>query len=112
MCRQQTITQSKNRPLKRIQTVYAYPILAGDALRDRKDCVLWTWAGQDEERNFSIVDIHKGNFKLPEKRAPGGRVYSMTATGDVEKRLWIGTMVNHTKCMVRIIWSTSTSRNL
>lgn len=51
------------------------------------------WAKQDTQRNFSIIDVRKGVFNLPEKAAPGGRVYAMTATGEVEKRIWIGTAV-------------------
>ena len=92
MCRQQTITQSKNQPLKRIQTVYSYPVLGEDG--SPRGCVLWTWAGQDSDRNFSVIDVHRGEFKLAEKRAPGGRVFSMAATGNVDKRLWIGTIVS------------------
>jgi hypothetical protein len=60
----------------------------------RKSYTLWTWARQDQERNFSIIDVRKGVFNLPEKQAPGGRVYAMTATGEVEKRIWIGTAVS------------------
>ena len=33
-------------------------------------------------------------YNLPEKTAPGGRVYAMTATGEIEKRIWIGTSVS------------------
>ena len=33
-------------------------------------------------------------YNLPEKSAPGGRVYAMTATGEIEKRIWIGTAVS------------------
>ena len=33
-------------------------------------------------------------YNLPEKSAPGGRVYAMTATGEIEKRIWIGTSVS------------------
>ena len=60
----------------------------------RKSYALWTWARQDAERNFSIIDVQKGVFNLPEKQASGGRVYAMTATGEVEKRIWIGTAVS------------------
>ena len=96
MCRQQTITRSKDNPLEKIDTIYARPVLADDIASDRKSYALWTWARQDTDRNFSIIDVRKGVFNLPKKHAPGGRVYSMTATGEVEKRIWIGTAVSHT----------------
>ena len=34
-----------------------------------------------------------GIFILPEQSSPGGRVYAMASTGEVEKRLWIATSV-------------------
>lgn len=95
MCRQQTITRSKDSPLEKIDTIYARPVLADDVSSDRKSYALWTWARQDADRNFSIIDVRKGVFNLPKKHAPGGRVYCMTATGEVEKRIWIGTAVSH-----------------
>lgn len=102
MCRQQTITRSKDNPLEKIDTIYARPLLAAS---DRKSYALWTWARQDGERNFSIIDVRKGIFNLPKKHAPGGRVYCMTATGGVEKRIWIGTAVSHTwYCKPHLAW--------
>lgn len=99
MCREHTITRSKDHPLEKIDTVYARPILADDIASGRKSYTLWTWARQDADRNFSIIDVRKGVFNLPKKHAPGGRVYCMTATGEVEKRIWIGTAVSQ-HCIV------------
>ena len=31
---------------------------------------------------------------LPEKLYPGGRVYAMASTGEVEKRFWVATSVS------------------
>ena len=42
----------------------------------------------------TFLHFPPGLFHLPEKQAPGGRVYAMTATGEVEKRIWIGTAVS------------------
>jgi len=92
MCRKHTLFKSKDHPLQKIDTIYARPVLAED--EGPRSYALWTWARQDTERNFSIVDVRKGVFNLPEKHAPGGRVYAMTATGEVEKRIWIGTAVS------------------
>lgn len=94
MCRKHTITRSKDTPLEKIDTIYARPILASDLTSNRKSYSLWTWARQEGDRNFSILDVQKGIFSLPKKIAPGGRVYCMTATGEVEKRIWIGTSVS------------------
>ena len=94
LCRQHTIVRSKDHPLQKIDTIYARPVLADDISTGRKSYTLWTWAKQDTHRNFSIIDVRKGVFNLPEKPAPGGRVYAMTATGEVEKRIWIGTAVS------------------
>lgn len=94
LCRSHTIRRSRDQPLQKIDTIYARPILADDLESGRKSYTLWTWARQDQERNFSIIDVRKGVFNLPEKQAPGGRVYAMTATGEVEKRIWIGTAVS------------------
>ena len=77
--------------MQKIDTIYARPIFADDV---KKSYQLWTWARQDAERNFSIIEVRKGVYNLPEKSAPGGRVYAMTATGEVEKRIWIGTAVS------------------
>ncbi len=92
LCRQHTITRSKDQPLQKIDTIYARPVHAEE--QGPKSFTLWTWARQDAERNFSIIEVRKGLYNLPEKHAPGGRVYAMTATGEVEKRIWIGTAVS------------------
>lgn len=89
LCRKHTLFKSRDHPLQKIDTVYARPLLADD--EGHKSYTVWTWARQDSERNFSIIDVRKGLFHLPEKQAPGGRVYAMTATGEVERRIWIGT---------------------
>ena len=91
LCRKHTLTKSKDHPLQKIDTIYARPIFVDDV---KKSYQLWTWARQDAERNFSIIEVRKGVYNLPEKSAPGGRVYAMTATGEVEKRIWIGTAVS------------------
>ena len=79
--------------------MYARPVLADDIESGKKSYALWTWAKQDAERNFSIIDVRRGVFNLPEKPAAGGRVYAMTATGEVEKRIWIGTAVSVCVCV-------------
>ena len=94
-CREHTLTRSKDHPLEKIDTIYARPILEDDIAAGRKSYTLWTWSRQDAGRNFSIIDVRKGVFNIPKKLSPGGRVYSMTATGEVEKRIWIGTAVSH-----------------
>ena len=96
LCRKHTIRRLKEHPLQKIDTIYARPVLADDLSSGRKSYTLWTWAKQDQGRNFSIIDVRKGLFNLPEKQAPGGRVYAMAATGEVEKRIWIGTAVSAT----------------
>lgn len=32
-------------------------------------------------------------FTFPEMSCPGGRVYAMASTGEVEKRVWVATSV-------------------
>lgn len=95
MCREHTITRSKDEDLEKIDTIYARPILADDIESGKKSYTLWTWSRQDSGRNFSILDVKKRESStFPRRLAPGGRVYSMTATGEVEKRIWIGTAVS------------------
>ncbi len=95
LCRQHTIIRTREHNLQKIDTMYARPVLADDIESGKKSYALWTWAKQDIERNFSIIDVRRGVFNLPEKPAAGGRVYAMTATGEVEKRIWIGTAVSY-----------------
>lgn len=94
LCRQHTIIRTREHNLQKIDTMYARPALPEDIALGKKSYALWTWAKQDAERNFSIIDTRRGVFNLPEKPAAGGRVYAMTATGEVEKRIWIGTAVS------------------
>eukprot|EP00731_Ephydatia_muelleri_P016582 Em0009g1006a len=89
LCRKHTITRCRDHPLQKIDTIYARPAIKED--KAPKSYAIWTWAKQEGERQFSILDARKGVFNLPEKPAPGGRVYAMTATGETEKRIWIGT---------------------
>lgn len=56
--------------------------------------MVWTWARQDVERNFSVLDADKGIFTVPERHSGGGRVFCMTSTGEMDKRIWIGTAVS------------------
>ncbi len=98
LCRKHTLTRSKDQPLQKIDTIYARPYLEEE--QGPKSYTLWTWARQDTERNFSIIEVRKGLYNLPEKQAPGGRVYAMAATGEVEKRIWIGTAVSKGMWMV------------
>ena len=52
------------------------------------------WSKKDAERNFSILNASRGVFSVVEKISAGGRVYCMTATGEINKRLWVGTAVS------------------
>ena len=97
LCRKHSITRCKDHPLQKIDTIYARPAVKEDTA---KSYAIWTWAKQDSERQFSILDARRGVFNLPEKSAPGGRVYAMTATGETEKRIWIGTSVGVVRCGV------------
>lgn len=91
LCCRHTITHVKEHPLQKIDTIFARPVEEGEV--DTSMC-LWTWSRQDLERNFSILDVEKGFFNLPEKVSAGGRVYAMAATGEVHKRIWITTAVS------------------
>ena len=93
LCRRHTITHVRDHPIQKIDTIYSRPIMESEKEASR-NYTLWTWARQDTERNFSIFDARKGVFHLPEKSAPGGRVYAMAATGEVDKRIWIATAVS------------------
>ena len=98
LCRKHTITKSKDHLLQKIDTLYAPPISADDV---KKRYQLWTWARQDKERNFSVMNVRKGVYSLSGKSAPGGRVLAMTAT---EQRVWIETAISslnivHTSCI-------------
>ena len=49
-----------------------------------------TWAKQDEERQFSILDPRKGTFILAEEVVPGTRVHTVMVTEEENRRMWIG----------------------
>lgn len=55
-----------------------------------EDYTICTWAKQDEERQFSILDPKKGRFVLAEEVVPGARVYAVMVTEEVNRRMWIG----------------------
>ena len=42
----------------------------------------------------SLCVSSSGCFLFPEKSCPGGRVYAMASTGEVEKRIWVATSVS------------------
>lgn len=86
LCRKHTLLKAREHPLQKIDTIHA--------MENDPNYTVWTWARQDVERNFSILDAHKGIFTLPEKQSVGGRVFCMTSTGEVDKRIWIGTAVS------------------
>jgi len=86
LCRKHTLLKAREHPLQKIDTIHA--------MENDPNYSVWTWARQDVERNFSILDAHKGIFTLPEKQSVGGRVFCMTSTGEVDKRIWIGTAVS------------------
>ena len=91
LCRRHTITRVKEHPLQKIDTIFARPVDKGEV---EVSMCLWSWSRQDMERNFSILDVQKGVFSLPEKNSPGGRVYAMAATGEIHKRIWTATAVS------------------
>lgn len=90
LCRRHTVTHVRDHPIQKIDTIYSRPVMESEKEANR-NYTLWMWSRQDTERNFSIFDARKGVFHLPEKSAPGGRVYAMAATGEVDKRIWIAT---------------------
>ena len=49
-----------------------------------------TWAKQDGERQFSILDPAKGTFAVAEAVVPGGRVRAVMVTEEVNRRMWTG----------------------
>ena len=105
LCRRHTIDRVKEHQIQKIDTIFARPVGENEVDTSMS---LWTWSRQDLERNFSILDVEKGVFNLPEKNSPGGRVYAMAATGEVHKRIWITTAVsrNHpVSCsMFIVLW--------
>ena len=105
LCRRHTVTHVRDHPIQKIDTIYSRPVMESEKEASR-NYTLWTWSRQDTERNFSIFDIRKGVFHLPEKSAPGGRVYAMAATGEVDKRIWIATDAskNYPVCVQSEVW--------
>lgn len=87
LCRKHILLKAKEHPLQKIDTIFAMG--GSDSTH-----MVWTWARQDVERNFSVLDSDKGIFTVPERNSPGGRVFCMTSTGEVDKRIWIGTAVS------------------
>lgn len=87
LCRKHILLKAKEHPLQKIDTIFAMG--GSDSAH-----MVWTWARQDVERNFSVLDSDKGIFNVPERNSPGGRVFCMTSTGEVDKRIWIGTAVS------------------
>ena len=93
LCRKHTITTTTSQqPLHKIQQAFSLPVLEGHANLDSS--YVWTWCKANRERNYSILNAERGVFIAGEKICEGGRVYCMTATGEVEKRLWTGTAVS------------------
>ena len=46
--------------MQKIDTVYCQPKLREET-GDTKNYNLWIWSRQDSERNYSIMDVRKGN---------------------------------------------------
>ena len=47
--------------MQKIDTVYCQPKLKEET-GDSKNYNLWIWSRQDNERNYSIMDVRKGNI--------------------------------------------------
>ena len=93
LCRKHTITTTTSQqPLHKIQQTYSLPVPEGHGSLDCS--YVWTWSRANRERNYSILNAERGVFMAGERICEGGRVYCMTATGEVEKRLWTGTAVS------------------
>lgn len=94
LCRKHILLKAKEHPLQKIDTIFA---MGGTD----SNHTVWTWARQDVERNFSILDADKGIFTVPERPSSGGRVFCMTSTGEMDKRIWIGTAVSYS-CIFKV----------
>lgn len=88
ICRKHILLKAKEHPLQKIDTIFS---MGGNDSTH----MVWTWARQDVERNFSILDADKGIFTVPERHSGGGRVFCMTSTGEMDRRIWIGTAVSY-----------------
>ena len=60
LARRHTITRNRGHPMQKIDTVYCQPKLKEET-GDTKNYNLWIWSRQDSERNYSIMDVRKGN---------------------------------------------------
>ncbi|XP_019852360.1 PREDICTED: leucine-rich repeat serine/threonine-protein kinase 1-like [Amphimedon queenslandica] len=92
LCRRHTVSRVQQHPLQKIDTIYCQPVI-NESVCENTQYLLWTWSRQDTERNFSLFNVAKGMFTLPEKPSAGGRVFAMATTGEVERRLWVATSV-------------------
>ena len=92
MCRKHTITRCKDHPLQKVDAIYALPSPSDE--REAKSYAVWTWARQDSERQFSIMDSRKGTFNLAEMCVPGGRVRALSVTHQGDMRAWVSTVVS------------------
>lgn len=59
LCRRHVITRVKEHPLQKIDVLYSQPALSENPDNSSAN-LLWTWSRQDTERNFSILNVHKG----------------------------------------------------
>eukprot|EP00731_Ephydatia_muelleri_P005646 Em0002g1822a len=90
MCRKHTITRCKDHPLQKVDAIYSLPPPSDE--REAKSYAVWTWAKQDSERQFSIMDARKGTFNLAEMCVSGGRVRAMSVTHQGDMRAWVSTV--------------------
>ena len=95
MCRKHTITRCKDHPLQKVDAIYSLPPPSDE--REAKSYAVWTWAKQDSERQFSIMDARKGTFNLAEMCVSGGRVRAMSVTHQGDMRAWVSTVVSPMK---------------
>ena len=94
MHRKYTITQVNHQAMSKIISMYALPFQ--EAPKGSGSLSVLMWFKQDKDRNYSILSADKGSFSIVEKSCEGGRVFCMTSTGEIEKRLWVGTAVSGT----------------
>jgi serine/threonine protein kinase len=89
LCRKHCITNINGHPVPQVFQAYTIPRQEDQPNVDFNS--VWMWSKKDAERNFSILNASRGVFSVVEKISAGGRVYCMTATGEINKRLWVGT---------------------
>lgn len=63
LCRRHAITRVKEHPLQKIDTLYALPPFSVKS-DDPSRHFLWTWSRQDVERNFSVLNTHRGKSSI------------------------------------------------